>query len=460
MGVPRVLLSDNGTEFCNELNDTLNEVLGIKKRLTTPYHPQDSKGITILATGSHLKIFHPNPLASISESCKTSSVDDRLSEKDSLSHFQSDHDETKGSPLKPDIYVDDPSSEEDDDESSHSVQENSKESSPKSGIFFEEPPSEVESNHSSVHGDSNGSSLKSGIYVDNPSEEDDDESSHSVQENLKESPLKSGIFVDQPPAEDESNHSVHEYSISGAHASDEDSTGASYCGCKTRCATRLCPCKQIGSVCRKYCHPNRTCVNRQQKPSEAELSCLSSEEETGISSGVKVWTTIGETTLLEEDKNVLINGGWLNDKIINAGMQLLQAAFPHLAGFQNPILQVTNCFDIQRSTEFIQCLNVAGMHWITIATVGCTHGTVRVYDSLNKKLTKSMKNTVADILLSSTKKSEVEYVNVQYQLGSDDCGLFAIANACEICFGRDPSVVKYTQKDMRKHLFHFTVSYR
>eukprot|EP00731_Ephydatia_muelleri_P009009 Em0004g1347a len=304
------------------------------------------------------------------ESCKTSSVDDRPSEKDSLSHFQSDHDETKRSPLKPDIYVDDPSSEEDDDESSHSVQENSKESPPKSGIFFEEPPSEVESNHSSVHEDSNGSSLKSGIYVDNPSEEDDDESSHSVQENSKESPLKSGIFVDQPPAEDESSHSLHEYSKGGVHASDKDSTGASYCGCKTRCATRRCPCKQIGSVCRKYYHPNRTCVNRQQKPSEAELSCLSSEEETG---------------------------------------------------FQNPILQVTNFFDIQRSTEFIQCLNVAGMHWITIATVGCTHGTVRVYDSLNKKLTKPLINTVADILHSSTKKIEVEYVNVQYQLDSDDC---------------------------------------
>ena len=89
---------------------------------------------------------------------------------------------------------------------------------------------------------------------------------------------------------------------------------------------------------------------------------------------------------------------------------------------------------------------------ITIATVGCTRGTVRVYDSLNKKLTKALKNTVADLLHSSTKTIEVEYVNVQYQLGSDDCGLFAIANACELCFGGDPSVVKYIQKDMRKHL--------
>ncbi|KAL5502451.1 hypothetical protein EMCRGX_G009227 [Ephydatia muelleri] len=40
MGLPRVLLSDNGSEFCNALNDQLSEMLGIKRRLTTPYHPQ------------------------------------------------------------------------------------------------------------------------------------------------------------------------------------------------------------------------------------------------------------------------------------------------------------------------------------------------------------------------------------------------------------------------------------
>eukprot|EP00731_Ephydatia_muelleri_P001289 Em0001g1289a len=40
MGLPCVLLSDNGSEFCNELNDQLAKMLGIKRRLTTPYHPQ------------------------------------------------------------------------------------------------------------------------------------------------------------------------------------------------------------------------------------------------------------------------------------------------------------------------------------------------------------------------------------------------------------------------------------
>ena len=83
-------------------------------------------------------------------------------------------------------------------------------------------------------------------------------------------------------------------------------------------------------------------------------------------------------------------------------MHLLKTSFPYISGFQDPMLQVTNTFNIQNSTEFIQCLNVAGMHWITIATVGCTPGTIRVYDSLNKKLTKALKNTVADLLHSST----------------------------------------------------------
>ncbi|KAL5506012.1 hypothetical protein EMCRGX_G007571 [Ephydatia muelleri] len=40
MGLPLVMLSDNGSEFCNALNDQLSEMLGIKRRLTTPYHPQ------------------------------------------------------------------------------------------------------------------------------------------------------------------------------------------------------------------------------------------------------------------------------------------------------------------------------------------------------------------------------------------------------------------------------------
>eukprot|EP00731_Ephydatia_muelleri_P000823 Em0001g823a len=56
MELPRVLLSDNGSEFCNALNDQLSEMLGIKRRLTTPYHPQQPFQLMWSLSGNVLKI--------------------------------------------------------------------------------------------------------------------------------------------------------------------------------------------------------------------------------------------------------------------------------------------------------------------------------------------------------------------------------------------------------------------
>eukprot|EP00731_Ephydatia_muelleri_P039124 Em1130g1a len=57
-----------------------------------------------------------------------------------------------------------------------------------------------------------------------------------------------------------------------------------------------------------------------------------------------------------------------------------------------------------------------------------------------------------DLMHSAGKQITVQYVSVQYQKGSQDCGLFAIAFACEICFGKDPSSVTFVQSTMRQHL--------
>ena len=34
------------------------------------------------------------------------------------------------------------------------------------------------------------------------------------------------------------------------------------CLCKTRCATKRCPCKNKNHVCSKHCHPQRSCCNK------------------------------------------------------------------------------------------------------------------------------------------------------------------------------------------------------
>ena len=40
MGLPKVITSDQGTEFNNKLDRELMKFLNIEHRLTTPYHPQ------------------------------------------------------------------------------------------------------------------------------------------------------------------------------------------------------------------------------------------------------------------------------------------------------------------------------------------------------------------------------------------------------------------------------------
>ena len=45
-----------------------------------------------------------------------------------------------------------------------------------------------------------------------------------------------------------------------------------------------------------------------------------------------------------------------------------------------------------------------------------------------------------------------EHMNMQWQSGPDDCGLFAIATATSLCEGQDPVLYIYHQQQMRQHL--------
>ena len=42
MGLPKLLTTDQGKEFRNNLDKKMTELLGIKRQFTTPYHPLDT----------------------------------------------------------------------------------------------------------------------------------------------------------------------------------------------------------------------------------------------------------------------------------------------------------------------------------------------------------------------------------------------------------------------------------
>lgn len=83
-------------------------------------------------------------------------------------------------------------------------------------------------------------------------------------------------------------------------------------------------------------------------------------------------------------------------------------------------------------------------------------GAVTVYDSLNTTITPHTRKELAHVysLLATGPDSLIKVTirRCQKQVGSHDCGLFAIANATALANGIDPATLQFQQKKMRGHL--------
>ena len=176
--------------------------------------------------------------------------------------------------------------------------------------------------------------------------------------------------------------------------------------------------------------------------------------------GPTIWLTLrhvdpddpkSKLTLLQEHKsNILDKKGWLFDTEIQAGQILLKKQFPLIDGLHDP--SVKGHLVEPASTEFVQIVNV-GEHWLCLTSIGVPcPGAVRVFDSLYRKPNATAAEHACHILLHTG--DQVMFINekVQRQMGSSDCGLYALAFATDLCHGIDPTSPRsYDQALMRQH---------
>ena len=108
--------------------------------------------------------------------------------------------------------------------------------------------------------------------------------------------------------------------------------------------------------------------------------------------------------------------------IISAGQNVLKKE-TIIKGFQHPCLGQRCAFNVQHG-DFIQVLNNASCHWLTISTIGASCGEVFVYHSLYSGAGSSLKDQISSILHTNGK---VEYPHVQQQSGLCDCGLLTLS---------------------------------
>lgn len=177
---------------------------------------------------------------------------------------------------------------------------------------------------------------------------------------------------------------------------------------------------------------------------------LSSEPEPD-SPEFQAW--VPNLALTEVDKHTLCNGDWLNANHIAAGNKLLKARFLNQNGLQDTCLLSKKRWN-SKPEEFIQILHVAGNHWVCASNKLSADHTVEIFDSLHIELKEDGETAslVSCILATDRPSFDLDLVNVHRQRLYNDCGLFALAFAFDLCSGDDPYESLYDQDAMRSHL--------
>lgn len=99
----------------------------------------------------------------------------------------------------------------------------------------------------------------------------------------------------------------------------------------------------------------------------------------------------------------------------------------------------------------MQILHTANRHWVCTSSVGCLPGTVNLYDSLfHDIIANEVEEQLKDVIAS--KLTGIKIVPVEQQENGSACGVFSIAFATCIVYGRDPGIVTFDVTQMRPHL--------
>lgn len=160
------------------------------------------------------------------------------------------------------------------------------------------------------------------------------------------------------------------------------------------------------------------------------------------------WTQHDGIVLSEHGKVQLCSGKWLSDKHVIFAQSLLKKQFPQVNGLKSTLLLHKTQDKIK---EGVQIIHSQGNHWIVASILGCSGSVVKIFDSLYKAMDKDTQSTIMNTF-ERFSMPRFKIMNDCKQQGVNDCGLFTIAVATSLAFGKEP--VQFQQSVMRDHLLN------
>ena len=142
-------------------------------------------------------------------------------------------------------------------------------------------------------------------------------------------------------------------------------------------------------------------------------------------------------------------GEWLIDWDILWALDMLREKFPLIGGLEDTGI-LAHGLSRHMATEpmNVYVVHTGGNHWAAVAVHG-RDGQVIVYDSLDHgRLAVDIQEQIDRVVVGFATYS---LAGMQQQSNGADCGLFAIAAACDLCEGKDPAGAQYEESQLREH---------
>ena len=147
----------------------------------------------------------------------------------------------------------------------------------------------------------------------------------------------------------------------------------------------------------------------------------------------------------------------LTDESINIAQNLLHNQFPLISRFNDSCLGKTQHFDVvQRENPYTQIIHAGSLHWVCLANTKIgkrDNQSHYLYDSLSgSKIMMDIIKQIASYSFHPSAELVIHTECVQQQRNGVDCGLYAIAFATSLAFGKDPTTLAYDETQLRTHL--------
>ena len=188
-------------------------------------------------------------------------------------------------------------------------------------------------------------------------------------------------------------------------------------------------------------------TSKRAKGTSAQIVILDDKNATDNCKSVIAdqWVKRGRISLTKKDKQHILHDKELLDLHVNAFHSIARTQFPLIGGLYNTLvlknMSLTKDGCDHEHAQSLQIIHIKERsHWAVLQFI---KSEIYLYDSVFLSASAETLELLAQLVKTRESTLRINIMNVHQQIGTIDCGLFAIATVTCLLFDGDPTTIVF-----------------